>query len=61
MTKKDLQKRLKVFAISIIRLAEGLPESLGFRTVRNEIKSFGVAPQVRLNIGLPAGEINSRF
>ncbi|GAB2606352.1 four helix bundle protein [Spirosoma areae] len=41
MTKKDLQDRLKLFAIDIVRFAESLPESLGFRTVRNQIVRSG--------------------
>ena len=41
MTKKDLQDRLKLYAIDIVRFAESLPESLGFRTVRNQIVRSG--------------------
>ena len=37
MDKKELQDRLKRFAISIVKFAEGLPDELGFRTVRNQI------------------------
>ncbi|MBO0951916.1 four helix bundle protein [Fibrella forsythiae] len=41
MNQKVLQDRLKVFAIDIVRFAEGLPESLGFKTVRNQIVRSG--------------------
>lgn len=41
MTKKELQDRLKVYAIDIVRFAESLPELLGFRTVRNQIVRSG--------------------
>ena len=37
MTKKELQDRLKHFAIVIIQFAENLPSTAGFRTVRNQI------------------------
>lgn len=37
MDKKELQDRLKRFAISIVKFAEELPDQLGFRTVRNQI------------------------
>lgn len=35
MTQKELQDRLKTYAIEIVKFAEKLPDSLGFRTVRN--------------------------
>ncbi|MBO0929788.1 four helix bundle protein [Fibrella aquatilis] len=41
MTPKDLQDRLKLYAIDIVRFAEYLPESPGFRTVRNQIVRCG--------------------
>ncbi|RYF74267.1 MAG: four helix bundle protein [Cytophagaceae bacterium] len=41
MTQKDLQDRLKLYAIAIVKLAESLPESPGFRTVRNQIVRSG--------------------
>ena len=41
MNKNDLQDRLKVFAIDIVRFAESLPKSLGFKTVRNQIVRSG--------------------
>lgn len=37
MDKKDLQDRLKHFAIMIVKFAESLPETPGMRTVRNQI------------------------
>ncbi len=37
MTQKELQDRLKTYAIEIVKFAERLPDSLGFRTVRNQI------------------------
>ena len=45
--KKELQERLKKFAISIVHFAESLPDSLGFRTVRNQIVRSG--PSVAAN------------
>ena len=47
MDKKELQERLKKFAISIVHFAESLPDSLGFRTVRNQIVRSG--PSVAAN------------
>ncbi len=41
MTEKDLQERMKRFAVSIVKFGEGLPESPGFRTVRNQIVRCG--------------------
>ena len=41
MDKKELQERLKRFAIDIVKLAEALPEKPGFRTVRNQIVRSG--------------------
>ena len=41
MTSKDLRDRLKLYAIAIVRFAESLPESPGFRTVRNQIVRSG--------------------
>jgi len=37
MTKKELQDRLKWFAIAVIKFAEALPNTPGFRTVKNQI------------------------
>lgn len=37
MTQKELQDRLKTYAIEIVKFAESLPDTLGFRTVRNQI------------------------
>lgn len=37
MNKKDLQERLKKYAITIVKFAEGLPDRSGFRTVKNQI------------------------
>jgi four helix bundle protein len=37
MTKKELQDRLKHFAIAVIKFAEELPNTSGFRTVKNQI------------------------
>ncbi len=37
MTQKELQDRLKTYAITIVKFAESLPDTLGFRTVRNQI------------------------
>ena len=37
MDKKELQDRLKMFAIGIVRFAEALPNTAGLRTVRNQI------------------------
>ncbi len=41
MTKKELQDRLKRYAIDIVKFAENLPDKLGFRTVRNQIVRSG--------------------
>lgn len=37
MNKKELQERLKKYAIVVVLFAKELPERLGFRTVRNQI------------------------
>ena len=37
MDKKELQDRLKKYAIEIVKFSEELPEKSGFRTVRNQI------------------------
>ena len=37
MNKKELQDRLKTFAIAIVRFAETLPDTPGLRTVKNQI------------------------
>ena len=37
MTQKELQDRLKTYAIEIVKFAEKITDSLGFRTVRNQI------------------------
>ena len=41
MTEKELQERMKRFAVSIVKFGEGLPENPGFRTVRNQIVRSG--------------------
>ena len=41
MTKQELQERLKRFAVTIVKFGESLPESAGFRTVRNQIVRSG--------------------
>ena len=41
MNPKELQNRLKVFAIEIVKFAENLPDTLGFRTIRNQIVRCG--------------------
>ena len=37
MNKKDLQDRLKKYAIEIVKFSEGLPDKSGLRTVKNQI------------------------
>ena len=37
MNKKDLQDRLKKYAIAIVKFSESLPDKSGFRTVKNQI------------------------
>ena len=37
MNKKELQDRLKKYAIAIVKFSEELPDKYGFRTVRNQI------------------------
>ena len=41
MNKKELQDRLKNFAIAIVKFAEALPDSPGFRTITNQIVRSG--------------------
>ncbi|MCF8244590.1 MAG: four helix bundle protein [Saprospiraceae bacterium] len=41
MSGKELQDRLKRFAVSIVKFAEALPETPGFRTIRNQIVRNG--------------------
>jgi four helix bundle protein len=41
MNKKELQDRLKTFAIAIVKFAEALPDTPGFRTVKNQIVRCG--------------------
>ena len=41
MDKKELQERLKKFAISIVKFSEELPDWSGFRTVKNQIVRCG--------------------
>ena len=41
MTEKELQERMKRFAVSIVKFGEGLSENPGFRTVRNQIVRCG--------------------
>jgi four helix bundle protein len=37
MNKKELQERLKRYAIGVVKFAEELPDFSGFRTVKNQI------------------------
>ena len=41
MDKRELQERLKRFAISIVKFAEGLPDTPGFRTIKNQMVRSG--------------------
>jgi four helix bundle protein len=41
MNKKELQDRLKTFAIAIVNFAETLPDTPGLRTVKNQIVRSG--------------------
>lgn len=41
MEKKELQDRLKWFAVAIVKFSEELPDKSGFRTVRNQIVRCG--------------------
>jgi four helix bundle protein len=41
MTEKELQERLKRFAVSIVKFGESLPDTAGFRTVKNQIVRCG--------------------
>jgi four helix bundle protein len=41
MNKKELQDRLKTFAIAIVKFAESLPDTPGLRTVKNQIVRSG--------------------
>jgi four helix bundle protein len=37
MDKKELQDRLKKYAIAIVKFSEELPDKSGFRTIKNQI------------------------
>src|SRR4051794_28877410 len=37
MNKKELQDRLKNYAIAIVKFSEDLPDNSGFRTIKNQI------------------------
>ena len=37
MDKKELQDRLKKYAIAIVKFSEDLPGKSGFRTIKNQI------------------------
>jgi four helix bundle protein len=39
--KKELQERLKKYAIAIVKFSEELPDKSGFRTVKNQIVRSG--------------------
>jgi four helix bundle protein len=41
MDKKELQDRLKKYAIAIVKFSESLPDKSGFRTVKNQIVRCG--------------------
>ena len=41
MDKKTLQERLKMYAVSIVKFSEELPDKSGFRTVKNQIVRCG--------------------
>jgi four helix bundle protein len=41
MDKKELQDRLKKYAIAIVKFSEELPDKSGFRTVKNQIVRCG--------------------
>jgi len=41
MDKKILQERLKMYAVSIVKFSEELPDKSGFRTVKNQIVRSG--------------------
>jgi four helix bundle protein len=41
MTDKELQERLKRFAVSIVKFGESLPDTPGCRTIRNQIVRSG--------------------
>jgi len=47
MNKKELQDRLKKYAIDIVKFSEELPDKSGFRTVKNQIVRCG--PSVAAN------------
>lgn len=60
MTQKELQDRLKSYAIVIVKFAESLPDTLGFRTVRNQIVRCGpsAAANYRAACRLRTSEVN---
>lgn len=41
MDKKELQDRLKRFAITIVHFSEQLPDASGFKTIKNQIVRSG--------------------
>ena len=43
MDKRELQERLKKFAITIVKFGEALPSTTGFRTVCNQICRSGTS------------------
>ena len=44
MNSEDLKKRLKVFALRIIKLSESLPNNVTGRTISNQIIRSGTSP-----------------
>jgi len=44
MDKKDLQERMTVFAVRIVKLVDALPSSLGGQTIARQIIRSGTSP-----------------
>ena len=44
MTTEDLKKRLKIFALRIIKLSESLPNNITGKTLGNQIIQSGTSP-----------------
>lgn len=63
MTQKELQDRLKTYAIAIVKFAENLPDTLGFRTVRNQIVRCApsAAANYRAACRLRTSEVNQQM
>jgi hypothetical protein len=58
MDKKELQERLKKYAIAVVKFSEELPDYSGFRTVKNQIVRL---PLVQLLVTEPPAELSQQL